>query len=616
MSDQVLIPRAVLFGNPEQAAPKISPDGTRLAWIAPNEGVLNVWVRDLGQGEPRVLTRDRDRGIRAFVWSPNDAAILYVQDTGGDENWRVHLTALDSGQISDLTPFDDVHAQLLGVDMDIPDRVLLGVNKDNPQLHDVYEVDLASGDLNKVLENPGFVGMTHDSDLSVRAAVAPRPDGGLDLMARANVRDPWRELMKIPHEDAFTSQPITFDGTGQRLLMTSSVGANTSRLIWLDVASGQTEVLAEDPGFDVTDVWLQRRTRLPLMVAFQRERLEWQVLDPSVEADLEALRELDSGDLSLLGRDRADETWIVAYDHADGPSCFYAYHRQTRSGEFLFASRPELTEYSLATMEPFSFTSRDGLTIHGYMTFPPDIDSDTETSPKLPAVVNVHGGPWTRDVWGFDAEAQWLATRGYICIQVNYRGSTGYGKDFVNAGNHEWGARMHDDLVDAVRWVVDAGYVDPERIGIYGGSYGGYAALVGATFTPDLFRCAVDIVGPSDLRTLIKSVPPYWEPMIAQFHQRVGNPDTEEDFLWSRSPLSRVEDIRIPLLLAQGANDPRVKQVESEQIVAALQEKDIAHKYLLFPDEGHGFAKPENRLRFYAEAERFLAEHLGGRTES
>jgi dipeptidyl aminopeptidase/acylaminoacyl peptidase len=261
-------------------------------------------------------------------------------------------------------------------------------------------------------------------------------------------------------------------------------------------------------------------------------------------------------------------------------------------------------------MEPFSFTARDGLTVHGYLSFPPGA-----ARAGLPAVLNVHGGPWGRDVWGFNPEAQWLANRGYLCVQVNFRGSTGYGKRFLNAGDREWGRRMHDDLLDAVGWVVERGYADPNRVGIYGGSYGGYAALAGAAFTPDVFRCAIDFCGPSNLRTLIESIPPYWSPMIAQFHRRVGNPETEADFLWSRSPLSRVGDIRIPLLIVQGANDPRVKQAEAEQIVAALREKGIPHEYLLFPDEGHGLAKPENRLRFYAVAERFLAEHLGGRCE-
>ena len=265
-------------------------------------------------------------------------------------------------------------------------------------------------------------------------------------------------------------------------------------------------------------------------------------------------------------------------------------------------------------MEPFSFTARDGLTIHGYATFPPGADRR-----DLPMVLNVHGGPWARDAWGFDPEAQWLANRGYLCVQVNFRGSTGYGKAFVNAGDREWGGRMQDDLSDAVAYVTGQGgghLADPGRVAIYGGSYGGYAALAGAAFTPELFRCAVDIVGPSNLKTLIETIPPYWAPMIAQFHNRVGDPGKDADFLWSRSPLSRAADIAIPLLIAQGANDPRVKQAESEQIVAALENAGIDHEYLLFPDEGHGFAKPENRLRFYAAAERFLAHHLGGRAEA
>src|ERR1700722_9883298 len=287
----------------------------------------------------------------------------------------------------------------------------------------------------------------------------------------------------------------------------------------------------------------------------------------------------------------------------------------TRTGGFLFDSRPELARYELAPMEPFSFTARDGLTIHGYATFPPGAGRE-----NLPMVLDVHGGPWARDAWGFDPEAQWLANRGYLCVQVNFRGSTGYGKAFVNAGDREWGGRMQDDLSDAVAYVTGQApggqhWADPARVAIYGGSYGGYASLAGAAFTPELFRCAVDIVGPSNLKTLIETIPPYWAPMIAQFHNRVGDPGKDADFLWSRSPLSRAADIAIPLLIAQGANDPRVKQAESEQIVAALENAGIEHEYLLFPDEGHGFAKPENRLRFYAAAERFLAHHLGGRAE-
>lgn len=613
MARNDLVPRSVLFGNPERVSPKISPDGSRLAWIAPHDGVLNVWVRPLDGDTARVVTADRDRGIRTFLWAPDDAGILYLQDRGGDENWRLFLVDIESGKTQDLTPFEGVQAQVVGVDLDIRDRILVGLNRDDPQLHDVHEVDLATGQLQKVVQNPGFVGFTHDAQLQVRAALAPKPDGSMTVMVRSDPDQPWRALLEIPHEDSLSSYPLAFDADGSRLLVTTSVGANAARLAWVDTETGAVEMIAEDPQYDVSDVWLQRRSGRPLLVAFQRERVQWQALDPSVQADLATLTELDSGDLNLLGRDRDDRTWVVAYDHADGPVRFYVYDRHTRTAQFLFENRPDLVAYPLAGMEPFSFPARDGLTVHGYLTFPAELEAAQRRG--LPAVLNVHGGPWARDSWGFDPEAQWLANRGYLCVQVNFRGSTGYGKDFISAGDREWGARMHDDLIDAVGWIVQQGYADPARIGIYGGSYGGYAALVGATFTPDVFRCAVDIVGPSNLATLIESIPPYWAPLVAQFHQRVGNPATEPDFMWSRSPLSRVEAIRIPLLIAQGANDPRVKQAESEQIVAALTEKGIAHEYMLFPDEGHGFAKPGNRLRFYEVAERFLADHLGGRYE-
>jgi len=341
-----------------------------------------------------------------------------------------------------------------------------------------------------------------------------------------------------------------------------------------------------------------------------KDRAEYHVLDPAVAADYEAIRALHSGDPGLIGRDEADVTWLIAFTDDAGPVRYYAYDRSTRTGSFLFDSRPELARYELARMEPFSFTTRDGLTVHGYVTFPPGGGRS-----GLPAVLDVHGGPQARDVWGWNPEAQWFANRGYLCIQVNYRGSTGYGKAFVSAGDREWGAKMHDDLLDAVGYVVQQGWADRDRIAIYGGSYGGYAALVGAAFTPDVFRCAVDIVGPSNLQTLLETIPPYWAPAKAQLYKRVGNPETDQEFLWSRSPLSRVRDIRIPLLIAQGANDPRVKQAESEQIVAALAEAGIDYEYMLFPDEGHGFAKPENRIKFYAAAERFLAKYLGGRFE-
>ncbi len=607
-----LVPRQVLFGNPERVSPRISPDGTRLAWIAPDDGVLNVWVNAVGAplADAQAVTADRDRGIRSFFWAHDNRHLLYIQDVGGDEDWHLFDVDLDVGTIRDLTPFEGVQARVEEADKHFPDTILVGLNRDNPQLHDVYRLDLPTGRLDKIVENPGFVGFLADAELKVRGGLAPLPDGGMVIMVRDTPDDEWRPLLQYGQDDALTTEPVAFTEDGGALWVVSSVGANAGRLVRLDLATAAVEVVAGDPQYDVAGVRLHPDTREPQLVTYVKERTDYQVLDPAIAEDVATLRAVDPGDLTLVGHDDPDSTWLAAYTNDDGPVRYYAYDRASRQATFLFEHQPALAQYELATMEPFSFEARDGLTIHGYLTFPPGVGRA-----GLPAVLNVHGGPWARDTWGFNPEAQWLANRGYLCIQVNFRGSTGYGKDFVNAGDREWGAKMHDDLLEAVDWVTGQGYADPKRVAIYGGSYGGYAALVGAAFTPDAFACAVDIVGPSNLATLIKSIPAYWEPLIAQFHTRVGNPDTEEAFMWERSPLSRAGDIRIPLLIAQGANDPRVKQAEAEQIVAALTEKGIDHEYLLFPDEGHGFAKPANRLKFYAAAERFLAKHLGGRFE-
>src|SRR5580692_6414141 len=617
-----LIPRSVLFGNPERTSPEISPDGGSLAWIAPRDGVLNLWVAPIGgkggaggvEGvdwdAARPITEDTDRGIRAFAWARDGQHVLYVQDIGGDENWRLYDVDPGTLERRDLTPFEGIHATIIGTSKRRPDEVLVGINADNPQLHDVYRLHLASGELVKEIVNPGYAGWLADEDLQVRCALAPLPDGSFNVLVRDSGEGDFRYLLTIPPEDATSTDVVSFSGDGRSMLMISAAGSDTGRLTRVDLATGDATVLAEDPEADVTGVLLHPDTRDPLIVMVLKDRMTYEVLDESVADDLKAVRALHPGDPSFSGRDEADKTWLIAFNVDAGSVTYFMYDRATKTGRLLFEARPSLSGYELAAMEPFSFTARDGLVVHGYATFPPGLGRE-----NLPAVLNVHGGPQVRDAWGYHPEAQWLANRGYLCLQVNYRGSTGYGKSFVAAGDREWGGKMHDDLVDAVGYAVAQGWADRSRVAIYGGSYGGYAALVGAAFTPDVFCCAVDIVGPSNLKTLLETIPPYWAPMISQLYRRVGNPETDEEFLWSRSPLSRARDIRIPLLIAQGANDPRVKQAESEQIVAALTEAGIDHEYLLFPDEGHGFAKPENRIKFYTAAERFLAKYLGGRFE-
>jgi dipeptidyl aminopeptidase/acylaminoacyl peptidase len=610
-----LVPREVLFGNPEKVQPRISPDGKRLAYIAPVDGVLNVWVGEVGAPEDsfKPVTNDTDRGIRAFFWGQDNARILYVQDAGGDENWRLYDTELASGTTRDLTPFEGVQAQLIAEEKKFPTELLVGLNKENPQLHDVYHLDVETGELEMILKNPGIVGFVADAEMRVRAGLQPLPDGGMNLVGRppGATAEQWEVLLEVDSDDALSTAPIGFTADGNSLYLLSSVDANASRLLRVDLNEDlTTTVLAEDPQYDISGVMSNPDTKEIQMVSFSKARTEHVVIDPSIADDIEAIQQIQPGDFTFLGRDHADRTWLVAFTVDDGPVAYYAWDRETRHATFLFHHQPALSEYTLANMEPFSFTARDGLEIHGYLTFPSGVERR-----DLPAVLMVHGGPWARDNWGFNAEAQWLANRGYVSVQVNFRGSTGYGKDFVNAGNKQWAAAMHDDLIDAVEYVVGQGWVDRKRVAISGGSFGGYAALVGATFTPDVFCCAVDVVGPSNLKTLIESIPPYWAPIVAQFHERVGNPETEADFLWERSPLSKVDQIKIPILVAQGANDPRVKQAESEQIVTAMREKGIDHVYLLFPDEGHGFAKPENRMKFFKAAEQFLAKHLGGRFE-
>lgn len=606
-----LIPRSVLFGNPERTTPQLSPDGTRLAFLAPLGDVMNVWEGAI-DGDYRPITRSTRRGIPAFRWAANGSHILYIQDVDGDENYHIYAVDVATGESRDLTPFANIAARLGGLSKAHPDTIVAQINRDSPVLHDAYRIDVRTGELTLAARNTGgIVGFTADRDLRVRAAIQVRADGGNDLLVRDTEESDWRTLLTWSADDALGSSPVAFSHDGASILLMDSSDANAGRLVRMEIATGRRTVVAEDPTYDVSDLVIHPDTYEVQLVAFHRARVDWLVLDESVAADVEAIGRLHHGDFDITSRDDADRRWLVAFSTDDGPMTYWLYERDTRTGRLLMESRPELRGYRFGAMEPFEITSRDGLPLRGYLTFPPDAERR-----DLPLVLVVHGGPWTRDVWRFHPEAQWLANRGYICMQVNYRGSTGYGKSFLNAGDREWGGRMHDDLVDAVEWAIAHGWADRDRLAIYGGSYGGYAALVGATFTPELFRCAVAIVGPSNLVTFIRTIPPYWTPMIETFNRRVGNPDTEEEFLMSRSPIARVDRIRIPMLIAHGANDPRVKQSESEQIVETMRAKGIDHQYLLFPDEGHGFARPENRMTFYATAERFLAEHLGGRYEN
>ncbi len=599
------IPLEDLFGNPEKAMPQLSPDGQRLAYLAPDEGVLNVWVKTVGSEDDRAVTRDRHRGIRSYSWAYDGRHLLYLQDADGDENWHVWSVDLEGTAIRDMTPFLGAQSSLVAMEPGHPDTIIVSINVRDPRFHDVYRLTLSTGALEMIVENPGdVVGWYADADLRIRAAMAATPEGGFELRVRSSDREEFRAIMTWPADEEGHAHALTLDGKG--IYISSSLGADTAELRLLDLATGQETTLASDPRVDVDDVLVHPTERTVQAAGFTRDRLRWTVLDPRVQADFDRLQSAQPGDLHVVSRDLADRLWIVLYVNDATPAAYYVYDRAGGDLRFLYTTRPALEHATLAEMCPVEIIARDGLILTSYLTLPPGIEPR-----NLPLVLNVHGGPWARDVWGYHPEAQWLANRGFACLQVNFRGSAGFGKRFLHAGDREWGARMHDDLIDAVNWAVGQGYADPKRVAIYGGSYGGYAALVGAAFTPDVFACAVDLVGPSSLRTLIASIPPYWEPLKRMFTLRIGDPETEPEFLDARSPLHRADAIRCPMLIAQGANDPRVKQAESEQIVAALRERGTPVEYMLFEDEGHGFARPENRLKFYEAAERFLKEHLG-----
>ena len=604
-----LIPRAVLFGNPEKASPQISPDGRLLAYLAPSGGVLNVWVRTLNGEDDRAVTDDRERGIRAFFWQQSSAHVLYLQDAGGDENFHLYQTDVSTGETADLTPFPNVRAQPLASDPAFPDVLLVSLNTRDPRLFDVYRLDLTTRVLTLDTENPGDVaGFSADNALQVRAAQVSLPDGGTEIRVRDDANAPWRVFLSWgPDEDG--GGIVGFSPGDKSALVTHSIGANASRLLEMDLGTGESRVIAEDSEYDVGGTLHHPRTHALEAVQFVRARREWTALDPAIEADFAALSAVRHGDWSVISRDIADKTWIIAYLVDDGAVTYYTYDRLTKTATFLFSSQPALDGYTLSPMQPAEFPARDGLTLHGYLTLPAGL-----APTNLPLVLLVHGGPWARDLWGYSAAVQMLANRGYAVLQINFRGSTGYGKRFLNAGDREWGAAMHTDLLDGKAWAIAMGYADPDRVAIMGGSYGGYATLAALAFTPEEFKCGVDIVGPSNLLTLLQTIPPYWEPIVAQFHKRMGRPD-EEEFLRSRSPLFSAHEITKPLLIAQGANDPRVKQAESDQIVQAMRAGGLPVEYLVFPDEGHGFARPENSRKFYAAAEAFLAEHLGGRAE-
>jgi dipeptidyl aminopeptidase/acylaminoacyl peptidase len=602
-----LIPRETIFGNAEREAARVSPDGTMLAYLAPHDGKQSVWVRTIGKADDRVVAHDPDRPIYLARWQGDSRHVLYQQDRGGDENYHLFQVDLVGGTPRDVTPGERVRAMPLAVDPRVPNEALVTLNARNPRLLDVHRLTLTTGVSVLDTENPGdVISWLADNALVVRAAVAQVPGGSYVIRIRDDAAAPWRALDDIPFTDG-APRIVAFSPDDRALYAITAKDANASRLVRYDLATAARTVVHEHPEYEVERIYVDPGTREVVAVAVLEERLIWTAVAPSFRGDLAALRSVNAGDFLIESASADGNTLIVRYLSDALPDHYYAYDRRRRAATLLFCDRPRLLKYELAPMTPVQFVARDGLPIRGYLTLPPGLEPRC-----LPTVLYVHGGPWYRDRWGYEPIVQWLANRGYAVLQVNFRGSTGYGKAFLNAGNRQWAGAMRTDLLDARDWAIAQGYADPARFAIFGGSYGGYAVLTALAWTPDAFTCGVDIVGPSDLRTFMAAIPAYWEPMRKMLTERVGD---DPELLKAQSPLFRASSIRAPLLIAQGANDPRVKQQESDQIVAALRTSGIPVQYLVFDDEGHGIAQPANLERFTALAETFLARSLGGRLE-
>jgi dipeptidyl aminopeptidase/acylaminoacyl peptidase len=616
-----LIPRAALFGNPTRAQGLISPDGQWLSWIAPKDGVLNIWIAPAADPEAaRVITSATDRPIRTHFWSPDARGVMYIQDKGGDENFLLYRVDIATGAETTLTPFENTRVDLIGASSTIKDKLLLGLNNRDPQWHDVHLLDLTTGALTLVLENNAYADFMADDNLVLRMAVQQNAAGGTDYFRVADNVVEGTPFETSAMEDALTTAPAGYTSDGATRYWIDSRGRNTAALFAQDTATGARRLIAEDDKADIVSTLRHPMTGVVEGYAVNYLTRRWIAIDPAIGSALAWLSERLEGEFSVQSRTDDDSVWIIANDPLTKPVRTFIYDRVTQSLIPFYVSRPELEGLPLQPMHPVEIASRDGLTLPCYLTLPPGSGPDGGARPDapVPMVLLVHGGPWSRDTYGFNSAHQLLANRGYAVLSVNFRGSTGFGKAFLNAGNKQWGLAMHDDLIDAVNWAVAQGIAVADRIAIMGGSYGGYATLAGLTFTPEVFACGVDIVGPSNLETLLETIPPYWGPMVKQFHERMGDPSTEEGLALMRaaSPLHKADQIVRPLLIAQGANDPRVKQSESDQIVGAMQAAGIPVTYVLYPDEGHGFARPENSIAFYAIAENFLSACIGGRAEA
>jgi dipeptidyl aminopeptidase/acylaminoacyl peptidase len=619
-----LIDRDLLFGDPEIAGGQISPNGKMISFLKPYRSVMNVWVK--GVSEPfsgaKPMTADTKRPIRGYFWSQDSKYILYAQDKGGDENFRIYAVdpsaaaEVDSGvpPARDLTPFDNVQAHIYAVPKRDPKHILIGLNDRDASLHDVYRLDLSTGKRVMLFRNDQNVAdWIFDLDGKLRAAERQTGDGGTEILRVEGKQ--LKPIYTCTFEESCGA--VRFHKDRRRMYFITDRGnRDLAELVLLDAHTGKEQLVDRDPQAEVDfgGAVFSRATDELLGTYYVGDRIRIYPKRPDFQRDYEILKkELPDGDLRLVSQSNDDRWSLVAVTSDVEPAAVYLFDRKTKKVELLYRSRPKVPSGDLAAMKPVRYPARDGLSIPAYLTIPKNVE------PKnLAVVINPHGGPWGRDRWGYNSWAQFLANRGYMVFQPNFRASTGYGKRFLNLGNNQWGTgTMQHDLTDGVKWLVAQGIADPKRVAILGGSYGGYATLAGVAFTPELYAAGVDIVGPSNIITLLNSIPPYWAPIKKTFAKRVGDVENPKDLerLKAQSPLFAAKQIRAPLLVIQGQNDPRVKRAESDQIVVAMRDLGLPVEYLVAPDEGHGYAGRENRLAMTVEIERFLTEHLGGRNQ-
>lgn len=611
-----LIPRAVLSGNPERDSVQISPDGKHLSWRAPKDGILNVWVAPTGAlDRAKPITAETSRPVSTYVWAFDDGHLLYLRDQAGDENFHLFRVDVETAETVDLTPIEGVHATVVGVSPKVPGTIAISLNDRDPEVSDLYRVDLANGERTLVAKNDQRFSKWHvDRSLELRFAEKTGPDGSIELLVRAGPK--WKRHDLIPPADTLTFGVLGFDHTGNSYYTFDARERDTAAIYEVDARSKQKHEVFSHAEVDLTALLFHPADFEPQAVLVNRERPDWVALDERLSADLTAIGALGEGAASIVSRTLDDQTWIVELVSDTASTKYFRWDHAAKQGELLFSAQPLLDAQPLVPMHPVVIRARDGLALVSYLSLPreADADADGKADHPVPMVLAVHGGPDERDRWGFDRGAQWLANRGYAVLSVNFRGSYGFGKKFLNAGDGQWGKRMHDDLLDAVEWAVAQKVAPRDRVCIAGVSYGGYATLVGLAMTPDVFACGVDGFGISNLITFLETIPPYWSPEAGTFFRMVGDPRSPEgrELLRAASPLTHAAAITKPLLIAQGKNDARVKQAESDQIVAAMVAKHLPVGYVLFPDEGHGFQRPANIIAFTAVIEAFLSVHLGG----